>query len=243
MKPWIQILIGIGFVVWGGGALIYQMQPGVIGIKSIPILLLLAGLANLYIGIKRNKNPKRDARAKTQKEANEAALSLHTETSTQNISEETKKGSIYQFLLRSYERWKSGMFDGLSDYYKKTATKDSPEVLTGAMLNESSFHMFLERCFKVREPETDESLFTISPNNFMITNKCLYLSTSSKQGEIHIAPLCKIKSYSNKGLWMKSGILKLKNGKEIQFKLEAVPDEKRLRQLQELLNCEQLIDL
>lgn len=243
MKPMYQILIGIAFAVWGGGSLIYQMQPGVIGIKSIPVILLLAGLVNLYIGIKRSKNPEKDALAKTQEEANEVALSGQTKSDAVNISEEAKKSNTYQFLLGSYERWRDGIFDGLSDYYKKTATKDSPEVLTAVMLKETSFNTFLERCFKVREPETGEILYTISPDNFMITSKCLYLNTRIKQGQLHIAPLCDIASYNNKGVWMKSGTLRLKSGKEIQFKLDAVPDEGKLRQLQELLNCKELIDV
>ena len=66
IKPWFQILLGVGLIIWGAGSLIYQMQPGVIGLKSIPIIILIAGLANTYIGIKRNQNPE-DSQAKTKR--------------------------------------------------------------------------------------------------------------------------------------------------------------------------------
>ncbi len=174
---------------------------------------------------------------------NEAALPMPTKANTIKTSEETKKSNIYQFLLSSFEAWGNGIFDGISDNFKKSAIKESPEVSTAEMLNESSIKIFLEQCFKVREPDTDEFLFGIVPNNFMITNKCLYINTNTKQGQLHITPLCEIVYYASEGFWkFWEGTLRLKNGKEIQFELKTVPDEGKLRQLQELLNCEQLID-
>ncbi len=243
MKPWVQIALGIGLIIWGGGSLIYQMQPGVIGIKSIPIIVLIAGIANLYIGVKRNNNPEKDALAKTQQEANEAVFPAPPKRSPPEISEELKEGDIYQYLLNSYSSWKAGVFDAISDYYKKTATKDSPEALTATMLNEAPFVTFLEQCFKVRQPDTSEYMFIISPNNFMLTNKCLYINTKLKEGTLHTIPLCDIVAYSSKGLWMKTGVLALKNGDAISVKLDAVPDEGMLKQLQEQLNCDQSIEV
>ncbi len=243
MKPWLQILMGAGFIIWGAGSLIYQMQPGVIGLKSIPILMLIAGIFNLYMGIKRNNNPEKDALAETQQEANELALSLPVERMSLNPSEETKKSDVYQFLNNSYESWRNGYFDTFSNYYKGAATKDSPEKLTGILLNEASYANFLDRCFKVRIPEKDEIMFTISDGNFMVTNTHLYIASDLKLGELYVMHICEISVYTNKGLWMKSGSIRLKNGNEIRFKLDAVPDENKLRQLQEMLNCKKLIDI
>lgn len=243
MKPWLQILLGVIFMLWGGGSLIYQMQPGVIGLKSIPILLLLAGIVNLYIGIKRNNDPQKDAKAKTHEEAIDLALNIPNKTTALEVSDEIKKGAIYPFLLKSYEAWRDGVFDDFSDYYKKAATKDSPEVLTGLMVNDPSYAEFLEVCFKARKPEAEEYLYTIFPSDFMMTNTFLYLNTRSKNGQLHCIPLCNIKAYTNQGLWVKRGTLTLTDGKEIAFKLDAVPDETKLRQLQEALRCKELIDI
>jgi len=159
------------------------------------------------------------------------------------VSNEVKQSDAYQFFLSSYENWRDGYFDTFSNYYKDAATKDSPEKLTGILLNETSYVNFLDRCFKARIPESDEIMFTISDANFMMTNTHLYIAPDLKPGELHVIHICEVSAYTNKGVWMKSGNIQLKNGKEIQFKLDAVPDEKKLRQLQELLNCENLIEV
>lgn len=164
-------------------------------------------------------------------------------TDAAKVSSEVKQSGAYQFLLFSYENWRDGYFDTFSNYYKDAATKDSPEKLTGILLNETSYANFLDRCFKVRIPEKNEIMFTISDGNFMVTNAHLYIASDLKQGELYVMHICKISAYTNKGLWMKSGSIRLKNGKEIRFKLDAVPDEKKLRQLQEMLNCEKSIEV
>lgn len=164
-------------------------------------------------------------------------------TTALNVSSETKQSEVYKFLLNSYENWRNGYFDSFSDYYKKAATKDNPELLVVNMLNEISFKNFLDNCFSKRLPESNEIMYTISPEEFMITNKTLYINVDTNQDNILAIPLCEIIEYKNKGVWMKSGIIKLKNGKEIHFKLGAVPDEKSLKQLQEILGCEQLMSI
>ena len=241
MKPWVQILIGAGFIAWGGGSLIYQMQPNVIGLKSIPAIMLIIGAFQLYIGIKRSRNPEKDAQYETEEEANLAALNLSPANKAIEVSEDVKQGSMYKFLLNSYENWKAGIFDDLSDYYKDTASKDSPETLTAGLLNEPTYKSFLNTCLKQKEPDNDEYMFTLSPDSFMMTNKNLYINTSAKNGQMHVIHLCEIVQYSNKGFWMKSGTLGLKDGRKIEFKLDAVPDETRLSELQKKLNCDHII--
>jgi len=242
-KPMTQILIGVGFIIWGGGSLIYQMQPDVIGLKSIPIFLLIAGIANLYIGIKRNNNPEKDALAATEEDAINIAMNQPTRAERLHVDEATKTDTSYQFVFNSYSAWKDGFFNSYSDYYQKAATKDSPEDLTAILLKDPSYGVFVEFCLTRRQPEIGEFMFTISPEDFMMTNKVLYINSSLKHGKMHILPLCDIVAYTNKGLWMKTGNFKLRNGQELQVKLGAVPDERKLQQLQKTLQCEQVIDI
>lgn len=242
MKPVWQIAMGVAFILWGGGSLIYQMQPGVIGIKSIPTIILIAGIVNLYLGIKRNSNPEKDALATTQQEANEAALGVKSPV-VEPPSQEVQASEVYKFLLSSYDAWKEGVFDSYSDYYVKTTNKNSPAELTASMLKESSYTKFIERCFKHHSPDEGEVMFTISPDSFMTTNTHLYINTQFKKGEMQVMPLCEIVEYTNKGVWTKSGTIKKKNGQVLNFKIDAVPDESALRHLQKMLNCDTLIDV
>ncbi len=242
MKPFWQIAMGVAFIVWGGGSLIYQMQPGVIGIKSIPTIILIGGIVNLYLGIKRNNNPEKDAMATTQEEANEAMLAGKP-TKAAPLSPELQGSDVYKFLLSGYEAWKEGIFDSYSDYYVKTANKNSPAELTASMLKETDYKNFIERCFKYHLPEEGEVMFTISPDSFMTTNTHLYINMQFKKGEMQVMPLCDIVEYTNKGVWTKSGTIKKKNGQILHFKIDAVPDESALRHLQKMLNCDKLIDV
>jgi len=160
---------------------------------------------------------------------------------TVNLSSEVKRSAGYQFLLNSYESWRSGYFDSFSNYYKKKATKVSPKVLAANILNETSFKNFLDHCFTMQLPDANEIMYTISPHDYMITNKTLFINTRLNQNLIHAIPLCHIMAYKNKGVWMKSGIIKLKDDSEIEFKLNAAPDEKSLKLLQKMLGCKQLM--
>jgi len=242
MKPGWQIAMGIAFILWGGGSLIYQMQPGVIGIKSIPAIILIAGIVNLYLGIKRNNNPEKDAQATTQEEANEAALGIES-AAIEPPSKEVQASEVYKFLLSSYEAWKDGIFDSYSDYYTKTTKKNSPAELTASMLNEADYKNYIEQCFKRHPPDEGEVMFTISPDSFMTTNTHLYINTNFKKGDLYVIPLCDIAEYTNKGIWTKSGTIKKKNGQELQFKVDAVPDENAVQHLQKMLNCDRVIDV
>jgi len=114
--------------------------------------------------------------------------------------------------------------------------------LTRNVLNAQSYQTFLRGCFKVRVPDNDESFVAIFPGSFMMTNKHLYIYTNTRRDTLHHIHLCEIASYENEGEWIKSGTLTLNDGKVIQFKLDAMPDEKVVRQLQEMLDCEHLIE-
>lgn len=242
MKVGWQIALGVAFILWGGGSLIYQMQPGVIGIKSIPIIILIAGIFNLYVGIKRSNNPEKAAGATTEEEVNEAMLGIKPAI-VEPPSSEVQASQAYKFLLSSYEAWKEGIFNSYSDYYTKTTQKNSPAELTASMIKEREYKNFLERCLKYHPPETGEVMFTISPDSFMNTNTHLYINTNFKKGDMLVIPLCDIVEYTNKGVWTKSGTIKKKNGQELHFKIDAVPDENAVRHLQKMLNCDTLIDV
>jgi hypothetical protein len=242
MKVGWQIALGVAFIIWGGGSLIYQMQPGVIGIKSIPIFILIAGIVNLYIGIKRSNSPEKAAGATTQEEVNEAMLA-GKKTPVEPPSPELQASAVYQFLFGSYEIWKEGVFDDYSDYYSKTTTKNSPTELTASMMKEKSYTQFLEQCFKHKQPDNGEVMFALSPDSFMMTNTHLYLNTHFKKGEMRVISLCDITEYTNKGVWTKSGTIKKKSGGELEFKIDAVPDENAMAYLQKLQNCDTVISV
>ena len=242
MKVGWQIALGVAFILWGGGSLIYQMQPGVIGIKSIPIFILIAGIVNLYIGVKRSNNPEKAAEASTQGEINEAMLGVKP-AKVEPPAPEVLESRPYLFLLSSYEAWKEGIFDSYSDYYTKTTRKNTPAELAASMLKEKVYKSFLERCLKHHPPEPGEVMFTISPDSFMNTNTHLYINTNFKKGDMLVIPLCDIVKYTNKGVWTKSGTIKKKNGQELHFKIDAVPDENAVLHLQKILNCDDLIDV
>ena len=54
---WIQLLAGVVFFAWGTVALIYQSQPGKMGLKPLPVILVSTGLVNLVGGTRRLNRP------------------------------------------------------------------------------------------------------------------------------------------------------------------------------------------
>ncbi len=157
-------------------------------------------------------------------------------------AESDGESPMYRFLFHSYESQRNGLFDQLGDSFKSNATKYPSDILANSLLNDQPYETFLKKCFKIRVPETDEFLVELYPKSFLLTNKCLYIYTSLKQDVLHTMHICEIPSYEIGGLLRKSGTLTLNNGKVIKFKRDEVPDEKIVRQLQEMLNCVDLID-
>lgn len=155
-----------------------------------------------------------------------------------------EEDALYEFLLRSYKSWHRGSFDKLSDYYKLDAAKSTPEVFVENLLGNQEIHEFINKCFKLRIPENDESFVSIFPKSFMLTNKGFYAVTSYFHGTINFVHLCKIQSYEAKeGLVKHSVTLILTSGETVHFKLFDVPKEIRVRQLQKMLGCDHPIEI
>lgn len=233
---------------------VFKLILGIVEICFLPALLILqqiigynAGIIHWIIGglffafgvdnIRKALKPKQ-----SNKEVIDEKTGL-PKTINSILSEETKKTTLYAFIFHTYQSWHEGLFETLSDYYKNAATKDSPNALTARAFQDPVFKAFIEMCFEVREPEAEESFVTVLPGNFMLTNKCLYILEAPDRGMPRVILLCDMHSYTNTGIWMKKGNIRLQDGTEISFKLDGVPDEKRVQQLQKALHCEHLIEI
>lgn len=154
------------------------------------------------------------------------------------------KADLYNFLYSSYSLWKTGILDAFDGSFKTYASKKPLEKLTNGVLNKDLWLEFLEFCFSLRVTEAGEFMVGMEYQNFLLTNKYLYIYESKKLDKMHVIDLCEIETYKcEKKILTSTLVLNLSNQTEITCKLFQLPSGEAIKFLQELNDCTKLLEV